>query len=68
MRLPAELLETLDAFAAAQRVSRSALIRGLLEDGLDAGELPRAPAPSSAEMLAELRAAEDERLREMTRN
>lgn len=65
-RVPAELAEVLDAWAAAQRVTRGALLRALVEDVVDSGE-PPSPSPSTAELLAELRAAEDERLRELTR-
>lgn len=62
LRMSAELIEALDAAAAERHATRSALIRGVLEDALDAGELPTA-SPTSRELLD----AEDARLRELSR-
>ena len=62
LRMPAELLEALDAAAAERHATRSALIRGVLEDALDAGELPTA-SPTSQQLLD----VEFERLRELSR-
>lgn len=61
-RVPAELADVLDAWAVALGATRSAVLRGLIEDGIDAGELPSVP-PTSQQLLD----AEDERLRELTR-
>jgi hypothetical protein len=61
MRMPAELLEAVDAAAAERRATRSALIRGVLEDAFDSGELPTVP-PTPQEQLDD----ELERLRELS--
>ena len=66
-RVPAELADALDAWAAERRATRAAIIRALVEDAVDAGELPHTPMQSTSELLAELRAAEDEQLRELSR-
>jgi Ribbon-helix-helix protein, copG family len=62
LRMSAELIEALDAAAAERHATRSALIRGVLEDALDAGELPTV-RPTSQELLD----VEFERLRELSR-
>ena len=61
VRLPAALVQALDAWAHALGATRSAVLRGLIEDAADAGELPSVPATRQ-----ELLDAEDERLRELT--
>ena len=66
-RVPSDLAEAVDAWAAERHATRSALLRALVEDAVDSGEAPRPPSPSTAELLAELRADEDARLRELTR-
>jgi hypothetical protein len=66
MWMPAELLASLDVAAAERHATRSALIRGVLEDAVDSGELPER-AMTTAELLAELRDAELDRLRELSR-
>lgn len=63
VRLPRELIAVLDAWAVALGATRSTVLRGLIEDGVDAGEMPSVP-PTSRELLD----AEDERLRELTRH
>jgi len=62
MRMPAELLGAVDAAAAERHATRSALIRGVLEDALDAGELPDV-SPTRQELLDD----ELQRLRELSR-
>lgn len=67
LRMPAELLEAVEAAAAERHVKRSALIRAVLEDAIDVGALPtvsQAPA-TTAELLEQLRDDELERLREI---
>jgi Arc/MetJ-type ribon-helix-helix transcriptional regulator len=66
MRMPDELLETLDQWASARRVTRSELLRALVEDLQDLGEPPPAPQ-TAAEMLAELEDAEFEALSALSR-
>ena len=69
LRMSAELLQAVDAAAAECHATRSALIRGVLEDALDAGELPsvlRAPTTAD-ELLEQLRDDELARLRELSR-
>lgn len=63
VRMPAELLQAVDAAVAERHATRSALIRGVLEDALDAGELPSV-SPTRQEQLD----VEFERLRELTRS
>lgn len=65
-RVPAELAEALDTWAAQQHVTRAALLRAIVEDVIDVGEPPSVPQ-STSELLAELRAVEDEHLRELSR-
>ena len=53
--MPAELLQALDAAAAELHATRSALIRGLIEDGIDSGELPSvSPTRRGASSIASL--------------
>ncbi len=68
MRMPAELLQAVDAAAAECHATRSALIRGVLEDALDSGSLPDVPAPAltARELIDRLQDDELERLRRLT--
>lgn len=68
IRLPAGMVAAVDAAAVERHATRSALIRGVLEDALDSGELPDVPSsPESVrEQLAELRDRELEQLRQLT--
>ena len=68
MRMPAELLAAVDAAALERHATRSALVRALIEDAIDAGELPivSAPAFSTSELLTQLRDDEFERLLDLT--
>lgn len=63
VRLPGELVDALDAWADALGATRSTVLRGLIEDGIDAGELPSVP-PTRQELLD----VEFERLRELSRH
>jgi hypothetical protein len=48
--MPVEMIDALDAHAARQRTTRSALVRGIVEDVLD--ELPSMPVvPTRQEQL-----------------
>ncbi len=64
--MPASLLEAVDAAAVGRRVTRSQLIRGVLEDAIDAGDLPSVAPLTAMELRADAD-AELERLRELTR-
>lgn len=66
-RLPVELLASLDACASALGATRSALLRGLIEDATDSAELPSAPTTAS-EAIELVSDDEFERLRELTRD
>ena len=61
-RVPAELADALDAWADAIGTCRAAVVRALIEDGIDAGVLPT-PSPTSQQLLD----VELERLRELSR-
>lgn len=61
-RVPSELADALDAWADAIGTCRSAVVRALIEDGIDAGELPTVP-PTRQELLDD----ELQRLRELSR-
>ena len=45
VRMPAELLQALDAWAVELGRTRSAVLRAVLEDLVDAGETPSVPPP-----------------------
>jgi antitoxin component of RelBE/YafQ-DinJ toxin-antitoxin module len=62
-RVPAELAETLDAWAAALGPTRSAVVRALIEDAADVGELPSV-LPTRQELLDD----ELQRMRELSRS
>lgn len=62
VRLPAALVEALDAWASAIGTSRSAVFRALVEDMIDADALPTV-SPTQEQLDVEL-----ERLRELTRS
>jgi hypothetical protein len=66
-RMPEELVAALNAWAIRHRTSRSAVLRALVEDAVDAGEPPDAPAPAVTvdDIVEELRDEELERLREL---
>jgi predicted DNA-binding protein len=70
-RVPAELAKAVDRWAANRRVTRSAVLRALIEDAVDAaGDLPEPSPSSAAEMIEQLRADDEamfERLRELSR-
>jgi predicted transcriptional regulator len=63
LRMPVDLRDAVDATAAARHATRSAVIRAVLEDAIDAGELPN--MPTQQELLD--RDDEFERLRDLSR-
>lgn len=67
LRMSPELLDAVDAAAAERHATRSALIRGVLEDALDGGALPTVSRPPATtdELLEQLRDDELARLREI---
>ncbi len=65
LRLRPSLLEAVDLAAAERGVTRTALIRGVLEDALDDGSLPKTPRTAD-ELLAQLCDGEMEHLRRLT--
>jgi predicted transcriptional regulator len=60
-RLPGDLVGALDAAAAERQATRSALLRAIVEDAIDANELPDV-APTPQDELDR----EDARLRALT--
>jgi predicted transcriptional regulator len=54
-RLPDDLLQAIDAAAAERQATRSALLRALVEDAVDVGDLPDVPPPSQDDELGRLR-------------
>ena len=62
VRVPVELPEAVDGWAVALGTSRSSVIRGVLEDMVDAGEPPVVPPTRQEELDEDL-----ERLRELCR-
>jgi predicted DNA-binding protein len=63
LRLPSGLLQALDAWATALGATRSAVLRGLIEDAADATELPTLSPTHQEQLDVEL-----ERLRELSRS
>ena len=61
VRVPSELVEAVDAWAVALGRTRSRVIRAVLEDALDSGQLPGVSPTSEEQLDAEL-----QRLRELT--
>lgn len=53
-RVPAELADALDAWADATGTCRSAVVRALIEDGIDAGEMPSVPPTRQEQLDVEL--------------
>lgn len=62
-RVPPELLQAVDAAVVALGTTRSAMLRALIEDIADLGELPSVPPTRQQQLDDEL-----ERLRELSRS